>query len=594
MAKVSLTDLANLQNDTTATTAINANNAAIETAMTNTLSRDGTSPNQMSAALDMNSNRVLNLPSPVGMTEPLRLEDLTDFQSGSVNFTISGYPTINVLDYGAVADGNTLGTDNTSAFMNAMAAAASTRTEVFVPAGLSYYRFASGITVPDFVILRGEGMIPNPVYQGGVYLQFDESVPICVTLGGNSDNNGTQGLRNLTVTRTGTPPAGSVGVLVKQGSMVCVDEVFSWNHDKCFEVTSVSTAGIGCYLNRIFTGACTDAHIEINDWPECTVTNSRFGTVSLLDQTCDAYIRITGGSHGGGAGPNTIQFDNCLFSQGAGTAFSADSWISFEDIDNTHGNPVVTYRFHNCHAEECNYAIKGDGTGPIVDFYLSDCSFYLNDNKNFTNFVGTEQLTDWHLTNVTLYNEHSGSSIWALTQSKQYDRIFMTGCIFPGEVFISGAGCGGSVISISNSSFFNGLATTGTFGVLHIAGCSGVVDVLNTSGTVISESFDSGVPFKTMKGIAPFIQLYNSAASTNQHWWDVINTGALEFRKVDDAYSTATDVLILGQDGRVRVTPGPILFDSTSNASPSTGDIWFDGTNLKLRQAGTTRTVALV
>lgn len=57
MSKLTLTDLANLQNETTAVNAINANNAAIETAMENTLSRDGTSPNTMGATLDMNSNR---------------------------------------------------------------------------------------------------------------------------------------------------------------------------------------------------------------------------------------------------------------------------------------------------------------------------------------------------------------------------------------------------------------------------------------------------------------------------------------------------------------------------------------------------------
>lgn len=42
----------------------NANNDLIEAALENTLSRDGTSPNSMSADLDMNGNSVLNLPTP--------------------------------------------------------------------------------------------------------------------------------------------------------------------------------------------------------------------------------------------------------------------------------------------------------------------------------------------------------------------------------------------------------------------------------------------------------------------------------------------------------------------------------------------------
>ena len=61
MPKLTLTDLANLQNETTATSAINANNTAIENAIENTLSRDGTTPNTMEADLDMNNNDINNL-----------------------------------------------------------------------------------------------------------------------------------------------------------------------------------------------------------------------------------------------------------------------------------------------------------------------------------------------------------------------------------------------------------------------------------------------------------------------------------------------------------------------------------------------------
>lgn len=58
MAKLTLTDITS---GYASTTAINANNAAIEAALENTLSRDGTSPNTMSADLDMNGNDILNV-----------------------------------------------------------------------------------------------------------------------------------------------------------------------------------------------------------------------------------------------------------------------------------------------------------------------------------------------------------------------------------------------------------------------------------------------------------------------------------------------------------------------------------------------------
>lgn len=76
MAKLTLTDVGNLLDTTTSKTTINNNSAAIETAMENTLSRDGTSPNQMESDLDMNSKRIMNLPLAENQTEPATLGQL--------------------------------------------------------------------------------------------------------------------------------------------------------------------------------------------------------------------------------------------------------------------------------------------------------------------------------------------------------------------------------------------------------------------------------------------------------------------------------------------------------------------------------------
>lgn len=79
---LSLTDLANLQNETTAINAINSNNAAIEAVVGNILARDGTAPNYMESELDMNSNAIINLPAPTSDTEPLRLIDAATLNGG--------------------------------------------------------------------------------------------------------------------------------------------------------------------------------------------------------------------------------------------------------------------------------------------------------------------------------------------------------------------------------------------------------------------------------------------------------------------------------------------------------------------------------
>jgi hypothetical protein len=79
MAKLTTSDLSNLQNEASAVTTINNNFTAVETAMENTLSRDGSSPNSMSADLDMNNNNILNLPAPGTSTEPLRVADIAAY-----------------------------------------------------------------------------------------------------------------------------------------------------------------------------------------------------------------------------------------------------------------------------------------------------------------------------------------------------------------------------------------------------------------------------------------------------------------------------------------------------------------------------------
>lgn len=74
MAKI--TPLVTVSSGYLSTAQLNSNFSAIETAFDNTVSRDGSSPNTMLANLDMNSNRILNLPEPQTSSEPARKSDL--------------------------------------------------------------------------------------------------------------------------------------------------------------------------------------------------------------------------------------------------------------------------------------------------------------------------------------------------------------------------------------------------------------------------------------------------------------------------------------------------------------------------------------
>ncbi len=62
---------------------LNENFDKIREALENTVSRDGSVPNQMEAALDMNSNRVVNVGAPIEPNDAVRLVDLEGVTGGS-------------------------------------------------------------------------------------------------------------------------------------------------------------------------------------------------------------------------------------------------------------------------------------------------------------------------------------------------------------------------------------------------------------------------------------------------------------------------------------------------------------------------------
>lgn len=98
MAKITLNNIGTGTSFQTAIAPINANNDAIEVAFENTLSRDGTIPNTMSANLDMNSNRILNLPSPTDASQPMRLGDASLLLPNTLGATGTSGHTIPFLD----------------------------------------------------------------------------------------------------------------------------------------------------------------------------------------------------------------------------------------------------------------------------------------------------------------------------------------------------------------------------------------------------------------------------------------------------------------------------------------------------------------
>lgn len=84
---IELNDLVNLQNETSAVNQINQNSETIEGGFTTALNTTG---DQMLGTLDMNSNQIINLPTPATAQSALRLTDLNSFVGGG---TVTNIPS---------------------------------------------------------------------------------------------------------------------------------------------------------------------------------------------------------------------------------------------------------------------------------------------------------------------------------------------------------------------------------------------------------------------------------------------------------------------------------------------------------------------
>jgi hypothetical protein len=82
--KVTVQTVDSLQNQTSALNKINSNFTVLADKIDTLLSRDGDTPNQMESVLDMNSNRIINLPVPENTTEPVRLAEIQTLVSGGI------------------------------------------------------------------------------------------------------------------------------------------------------------------------------------------------------------------------------------------------------------------------------------------------------------------------------------------------------------------------------------------------------------------------------------------------------------------------------------------------------------------------------
>lgn len=329
MPKVTLTDVTS---GYSSATVINANNDRLETALDNTLSRDGSTPNAMGANIDLNSNRVINLGSPQGANDAARWVDVTaavdvtgvvaPSQSGNsgrylgtdgsvaswsnpnfyqdrtasevsasvtpVNYT---YPELHLYRYGTNTTPGT--TDLATALQNAILVAnAKGGGVVLLPEAL--IRISSGVSLYGDVVLKGQG-------QGATILGYYGSSTAVVSPTPSTRIYGC-GIEALTLQDYGT---GTLGV--------------DWS--------SVSSS----YMRDV----------EIYGFTTATRNHSPTSGYSVYNRFYNVTAnQCTNGFVMSGTSSNAHVYDACRFN--GATAVGTTGWL----IADSNGNTVI-----NCHTD---------------------------------------------------------------------------------------------------------------------------------------------------------------------------------------------------------------------------------------------------
>lgn len=256
-------------------TKYNSNNDLIEAALENTLSRDGTTPNNMEAELDMDSHKITNLGAPEAANDAARWVDVTDAVSltGTAVPALTGnsqkylgtdgstlgwknfydqttaessagvtptnyiYPPRNVLRYGADPTGVA---NSSTAFANAELVRSQEQgkaAKITVPPG----KYLVNMTITsDGCTLEGEGMAYNQTT--ATLFPYDETLPVIQIGDATHEPYDTQ-LVNLAL-RGGSSTTNGKGLLIQNAQGVYVSRCSVRGFAE-YQVRCTSIAGFG-------------------------------------------------------------------------------------------------------------------------------------------------------------------------------------------------------------------------------------------------------------------------------------------------------------------------------------------------------------
>lgn len=406
------------------------------------------------------------------------------------------------------------------------------------------YRLSQGLVIPSGCDAGGTAFLPNQVTNMGSTLVFDLGVAIGVQLLA-TQSLGTARLSNTTITRAaGAIPAGSIGLKVNTGYNMPLENVNVTRNAINFQWLSVAPNGISSKGRGIYSGTCTDAHVEVNGWPELHIDQGRLGSNGGLDVNCTAYVRITGGGTGG-SGPNGVFFNQVQMNQGV----NAPSYgLQFVNMSHTDSN-ALEFKFNDCHIEGVSSAVvKSDASCVFLNrFTLEGLTVNCPGTPMWALDPGT-QPSDWEISDNEFY-----VSTFVLAPTAAFSKVSISG---------NKIKCAGSITAPVNSTF--NLANN-AWDSLTIAGAGNFV--------ILGDRFSAGVLTNNATGKVTYINPESSLFA----WTPQLNFGgahvgmttsvAIGTWQCVGSYVTASFRIILtnkgSSTGQATITGLPVQVNAT-------------------------------
>lgn len=178
------------------------------------------------------------------------------------------------------------------------------------------------------------------------------NTPVCVTLG-NGSSPASASIKDIIISRNGTPTPGAIGLYVDGGYNINISHVGIYNHDSCAKFAN----GISAHADQVFLALCRTHYYVFDGWPEVQIIGGRAGANGSGNYPASAdfvYQTLTG-VLGPGGGPNTIIFDDYQFNPGSGGVQCAFRWGGWTGS----GGDRIETKLSNIHVEY--HPISGGG-----------------------------------------------------------------------------------------------------------------------------------------------------------------------------------------------------------------------------------------